>query len=288
MDTNPEVEVTEQSPEDDLLASLQTETEEVETDQSEETAETEQVEEEATPELEEVEYEGEKVKVPPKVAEALKKADSFQSDYTRKTQELASIRKIVEDKSQFLEAQEMLYQHAFTEAAEVQALQGQLKQYDSLDWNALIAEDAQKAFQLQVSRNTLQSQLQEKQGRLSQVAQAAQQARAQHLRQQMELGQQEMQRRVGKLTDQQRQDLIATAREYGMEERHLMDPVVIHALADAAKWRSVQKSKPQAMRKVQEAPKAVRPSAPQPRGENQEAAKRLKATGRPEHLMKFL
>ena len=216
---------------------------------------------EAAPTDEEVEFDGERFKLPPKVAEVVKKADSLQADYTRKTQEVAETKRIVEDKKQYLEAQELILQHAFTDAAEVQSIQAQLQQFDALDWKTLVAEDAQKALQLNLARQQLQSKLTEKQQRLQQIVQQAQAAKAQHTRQQMELGMAEVQRRIGKVDDKVRQTLLGAAREYGMAESHLMDPVVIHALSDAAKWRALQQSKPQVTKKVQQAKAAPQPSA---------------------------
>ena len=240
---------------------------------------------EAEDDSEEVAY-GEKLyKLPKELAEVVKKADSLQADYTRKTQDVADTRRIVEDKRQYLEAQELILQHAFSDAAEVQSIQTQLQQFDALDWNSLVAEDAQKALQLNLARQQLHQRLTEKQHRLQQVVKQAQEAKAQHLRTQAELGMAEVQRRIGKIDDKTRETLISAARQYGMQESHLMDPVVVHALSDAAKWRALQSGKPAAVKKAQQARPAAQPAArstapsiDQARWNEQRSA--LKKTGR--------
>jgi hypothetical protein len=53
-------------------------------------------------------------------------------------------------------------------------------------------------------------------------------------------------------------------------------------------WRQLQAQKPQAMKKVAEAPRSIKPQAPAPKRENQSAAERLKKTGRASELINFL
>lgn len=292
MDTNPEQEVTELTPEDDLLSALSGDESEVEDDQSEETAEDE-ADGEVAEELEEVEFEGVAAKVPPKIAEVIKKAESLQKDYTQKTQEVAETRKAVEDKSQYLQARETILQHAFKEAAEVESINAQLQQFDSLDWNALFNEDGQRAMQLSFARQQLQNKLAQSQGKLNQVIAKAQQAQAQHLQKQLEVGRAELQRRLGKASDAELQATMKQGLELGFSESEMKtstDPRLMHALYKAAKWDEMQKAKPQAMKKIAEAPKAVKPSAPQPKQskDNRAAMDRLRKTGRAEALINFL
>jgi hypothetical protein len=292
MDTNPEQEVTEQTPEDDLLSALSGDESEVDEDQSEETAEDE-ADGEVAEELEEVEFEGVAAKVPPKIAEVLKKAESLQKDYTQKTQEVAETRKAVEDKSQYLQARETILQHAFKEAAEVESINAQLQQFDSLDWNALFNEDGQRAMQLSFARQQLQNKLAQSQGKLNQVIAKAQQAQAEHLQKQTEIGRAELQRRLGKASEADLQATWKQGLDLGFSEKEMKgstDPRLMHALYKAAKWDAMQQAKPQAMKKIAEAPKAVKPSAPQPKQskDNRAAMDRLRKTGRAEALINFL
>ena len=292
MDTNPEQEVTEQTPEDDLLSALSGDESEVDEDQTEETAEDE-ADGEVAEELEEIEYEGVAAKVPPKIAEVIKKAESLQKDYTQKTQEVAEQRRVVEDRQHYVATKELILQSAFKEAAEVESLSAQLQQFDALDWNALFNEDGQRAMQLSFARQQLQNKLAQSQGKLNQVVAKAQQAQAEHQAKQTELGRAEVQRRLGKASEAELQATWKQGLDLGFSEKEMKDstdPRLMHALYKAAKWDAMQQAAPKAMKKVAEAPKAVKPSAPQPKQskENRAAIDRLRKTGRAEALINFL
>ena len=107
------------------------------------------------------------------------------------------------------------------------------------------------------------------------------------------MGRGELTKRVGKLSEQDRTATWKQGLEMGYTEQELStvaDPRLMHALYKAAKWDALQAAKPQAMKKVAEAPKAITPKAPTPARQhrNLEAAKRLKQSGRPEDLVNFL
>lgn len=259
--TNPTPEVSTPSPEDRLMAMYseedkreaddvgepeEVEAEEVQADEPEaeaESVEATEAEPEQSDEGEEVEFDGASFKLPPKIAEVVKKAESLQADYTRKTQEVAEQRKAVEDKSQYIEAREHILQHAFVEAAEVQSLQAQIQQFDALDWNALFAEDSNRAIQLNFARQQLQTKLGQAQGKLNETIAKAQQAKAQHLQKQQELGKAELQRRIGKASEQELQATWKQGLGLGYSEKELQDstdPRLMHALFKAAKFDQLQ------------------------------------------------
>jgi hypothetical protein len=62
----------------------------------------------------------------------------------------------------------------------------------------------------------------------------------------------------------------------------------ISLLHQANKWQELQVAKPKELKKVAEAPKVIKPAAPQPKKPNQSALDRLKKTGRAENLISFL
>ena len=294
MDTNPNPEVT---PEQDLLNALDDTqegevVEEAQTDAEQPTDEApaeDSEQEQPAADEEEVELDGEKLKLPKKVAEAVMR----QQDYTRKTQEVAQQRRTVEDRAQYLDAREQILQSTYQEAAELQATAKQLEQYAALDWNALIAEDPQQAMRLSMARQELQSKLTEKQRAVQTLVSNAETARVQHLAKQQELGRVELQRRVGALSDTDRKRTYEQGVALGYTDQELStiaDPRIMHALFKAAQWDALQAAKPQAMKKVAQAPAAVKPSAPTPvrQRQNQAALDRLKTTGRPENLVSFL
>ncbi len=292
MDTNPNTEVTP----DDLMSALgepEEAPQEVEQDSPAEEATGETSDEDSHAEqptedgLEEVELDGEMLKLPKKVADAVLR----HKDYTQKTQEAADIRRRAEDRGQYLEAREHLIQATFNEAAELQAIAKQLEQYAGLDWNTLIAENPDQAMRLSMARQELKDKHAEKQAHVQRLIANAEAARTQHHQKQMELGRAELARRIGSITEADRQRTVKQGLSLGYSEQELAtiaDPRIMHALYKAAKWDALQEAKPKALQKVAQAPTAVKPAAPQRRTTNQAAAERLKQTGNPRDLMKFL
>ncbi len=195
------------------------------------------------------------------LAEIVAKRDSFQADYTRKTQEVAEQRKAVQDRAQYLEVREQLMQSAFKEAAEVESLQSQLTEFDSLNWNDLIATDPQKALQLNLARQQLQTRLGQKQAALQEITARNQQAAELHKRRQMEMGQAELSRRIGKLDDPTRAQLMEAAKELQFTDAEMMSPAALHALHLASKYLALQKSKPLTEKRVAQAKPMQAPAA---------------------------
>lgn len=283
MDTNPEVEVTPEAKLEAFFAKQEAAPEpiEEEAEQAEdsedvaEKAEAEAVEDQAPetePDLDDVELEGETFKVPKKVKEAVLR----QADYTQKTQEVAERRKVVEDREQYLQARETLLNEAFSEAAELQAIQTQLAQFDAVDWNTLVTEDAQQALRLNFARQQLQTQLAQKQQKVQEVVAKSKTAHEAHLAKQMELGRAELSRRVGKLTDPDRKATWEQGLSLGFSDKELQsipDPRLMHALYKAAKWDALQAGKPALQKRIAEA-KPMQAPAARSSGTTIEAAKR--------------
>jgi hypothetical protein len=186
---------------------------------------------------EEVEFEGKAYKVPKELKGALLR----QSDYTQKTQEVANLRRQVEDKTQFLEAREQLMAAAYQDAADFRALQMQAQQYESLDWAALYNADPGQALKLRDQRDKLTRDIAEKEKSLQAKVQQQQQLRQMHLQKQMEIGKAELARRVGNLTDSDRQATIQQAKALGFSEEEIgsvTDARWMHALVELARFKS--------------------------------------------------
>jgi hypothetical protein len=114
---------------------------EVEVD-SESELETEQVQPEDDDE--EIEHEGERYKVP----KALKPLLMFQQDYTRKTQEVAEVRKAVEaEQAAVKHEREFISQHLDT-VTQLKGIEAQLAQYSQIDWQKEIDTDPVHAMKL--------------------------------------------------------------------------------------------------------------------------------------------
>jgi len=93
---------------------------------------------------EEVEHEGQKYRLP----KALKPLLMMQSDYTRKTQEVAETRRALEERQQQFQQQAQAVQENIRDYARLTALDEQLAQYQQVNWQALEAEDPIRAGQL--------------------------------------------------------------------------------------------------------------------------------------------
>lgn len=128
------------------------------------------------PEEVEIDYEGKQYRVPPELKDALLR----HLDYTKKTQEVAQTRQEIEqaraafEQERTLAAQSYQRQQANLQAyANLSALEGQIKQYESVDWSNFSDQDpveAQKAF-------FKYNQLREQRGQLANyVTQAEQQS----------------------------------------------------------------------------------------------------------------
>lgn len=133
----------------------------------------EQPQEPAAIDLEEIDYEGEKYKVPTK----LKNGFLMQSDYTRKTQEIADRGRALESREAAIKQEQESHRAHVQEIGRVLAINDQLAEFDKIDWAALNQSDpfrAQQLFQermlLKDRRDGLISQLQAKEHERSQKA----------------------------------------------------------------------------------------------------------------------
>ena len=256
-------------------------TEEVAEDQSEESPEEQD-------DGEEVEFEGKAYKVPKEIKEALLR----QADYTQKTQAVAEQRKAVEEKAQLLNQREQLMGVAFEKAVELREVQNRLSQFENIDWQSLADSDPAQATKLNLAYQQLQRQAQQKYTELTQTQAQQEQLNAQQLQQTLAEAQKELRTRLPDFTPEVAEKIKSTAREYGLTDQELasvIDPRHVHILHDAMKWRALQANKPQALKKVAEAPKAIPPKATQPKPRTNKAAEeRLRKHGRPEDLAAFL
>lgn len=256
-------------------------TEEVAEDQSEESPEEQE-------DGEEIEFEGKAYKVPKEIKEALLR----QADYTQKTQAVAEQRKAVEEKAQLLNQREQLMGVAFEKAVELREVQNRLSQFEQIDWQSLADSDPAQATKLNLAYQQLQRQAQQKYTELTQTQAQQEQLNAQQRQQMLVEAQKELRTRLPDFTPEVAEKIKSTAREYGLTDQELasvIDPRHVHILHDAMKWRALQANKPQALKKVAEAPKAIPPKATQPKPRTNKAAEeRLRKHGRPEDLAAFL
>lgn len=299
MDTNPAMEVAETSADestvDERLARIfdapEPEEEAPEEDKPEATEEDAQEPEaeakEADEDTEEVEFDGEKYALPKKLKEAFLR----QQDYTVKTQEAAAVRKAAEDKAQFLEAREQLMAAVHEETAELRSLQKQHEQYEALNWEQLYNADPGQALRLRDQRDDIARKIEATKVALNTKAQTSEQMRSMHLAKQIELGRAELIRRVGAITDTDRQGVAQQAAAMGFTEEELgriTDPRLMHALVELTRLKAKAQAGQQIAQKKVAAAKPIKPvarTAPQTQRDSSMALARekLRKTGRGEY-----
>lgn len=266
--------------EDEELSAEAQETEEPADEQPEESSEPDD-------DLVDAEYEGKAYKVPKELKEALLR----QADYTRKTQEVAEVKKAVEQRAQLVQAQEAAISQNFEKAAELKQLQAQLSQFDQVDWQALSDSDPVQAQKLLIARQQLERSLGAKAQEFQQAQAQYQQLTAMQRQQLLQEQSVAVKERLPDFSPKVAERIREAVKGYGYSDEELSnvtDARLVHVLHDAMKWRELQANKPAAMKKVAEAPRTVRPAASTPKPRNQAAFDRLKSRGRVEDLAALL
>jgi hypothetical protein len=229
---------------------------------------------------------------PPELAEGVKKmADDLKADYTRKTQSIAEMRRQTEETAKATQQQAELIAVSATKVVELREVQRQIEQIEAIDFNALADQDPQQAIRLQAAHTRLIQQREGKQREVFETQQQAQALTAQERQRALAQAAEHLKKAVPDFTPSMAQAIRENTKAYGFTDAELenvTDHRLVLALKDAMAWRQLQAKKPEAMKKVAEAPKVIKPQAPAPRRENQSAAERLKKTGRASELINFL
>lgn len=131
-------------------------TEEESTDEEGQDTDEQEGEEEAEEDdgLEETEYEGKQYKLPKELKEALLR----QSDYTKKTTEVAELRRQAETQARQSQEAIQLVTQFQREYSQLTSIDAQLEELKGIDWNQAIEIDSQAAMKLQFKYNQLLQQ----------------------------------------------------------------------------------------------------------------------------------
>ena len=159
---------------------------------NDEAQDTDPVEAPEVDDSEEIDHEGEKYKLPKKLAEEWKNGRLRQQDYTVKTQDLAKQRTEFEAAQQEFVARQQFQQQHIQAVAKVMAIDERLEQFSKLDWNALTDADPVQALKLDRQMRELQQQraqqvdgLQQSQAKLTFEQQQATARRQQEAREEL-------------------------------------------------------------------------------------------------------
>lgn len=166
-----------EQPEDEILESDPEETTEDDFDTDEPESEEDETEE-AEDESEEVDFEGKKYKLPKELKDALLR----QSDYTKKTQEVAEQRKSIETQKQQAEVAIQAVTQFQKEFTELSMVNNDLDRFAGFDWNAAINESPVDAMKLQMKYQELVQQKQDLTGRINNIQQEVEQRRSVELK----------------------------------------------------------------------------------------------------------
>lgn len=237
---------------------------------------------EQEPEEFEYEFNGEKY-VLPKALKPLTEAQMRHQDYTRKTQEIAEHRRILEENAKMLAAAQAFQQAAHKEFQELAVIDGKLGQFQSLDWARLWEDNPVEAGKLRI----LKDELKESRDRLASQLTAKQQefanAQQQHQREVIARGSEILRQRIKGWSKELAQNVRANAAQYGFTEAELatvMDPRMVELMHDAYQFRSMDKAKLEAKRVAPGAQRTIRPGQPAASQQNSARTEAAKAAFR--------
>ncbi len=200
-----------------------------------------------------------------KLPAAVEKAVLRQRDYTQKTMQLAELQKQAHDRLQYAEAREQLSAAVLDDVTQLRSIESQLKQYQDADWPALYEANPGQALRFQQVMRDLEKQITQKQQEINAKVQHVQQATQKHNQFQWEAAEKGARQMIGEISSADNAAMLRTVESLGITPKEFKerfaDPRIIAAVHKAAKWDSLQSSKPQAVKTANQAPPVVKPGA---------------------------
>lgn len=207
--------------------------------------------------LETVDLEGKQFQVPKEIKDAVLR----QSDYTKKTQEISTIRKTLDAQSRMLQEQSALQRELQDEYATARALEQQYQAYQKLDWSTM---DTENMIRNRMAMDQLRDAMGQVDGSIQGKTDAFRQKQLQTMREVVEQGQQILSSTIPGWNDELRNNLKKHSANYGFTEEELssfFDPRQIQVLHKAYLWDQLQASKPKIQNRVNQAPPIPKPGA---------------------------
>lgn len=243
---------------DGKFQSVQVQNEEVEEPAQAEAQETEPQGQEPAPQQSEeveVEIEGEKYIVPKKIS------DRFiqHADYTRKTQDLAELRRATSAEREAFAQERAFEQSVMQERQQLALVEMQLQQFQNADWQRMDTEQLLRTRaqldQLKEAKGVLEGSIKSKRGQFDQHIQKV-------TEEALQAGRKFVEQRIKGWGEEQQRALF----EYGMQEGYLKeelskitDPRIVVSLWKAQQWDNLQRANPGVMKKAASAAPVVRP-----------------------------
>lgn len=205
----------------------------------------------------EVEIEGEKYLVPKKIS------DRFiqHADYTRKTQDVAEMRRALSAEREVTTLNKAFDQAVAPEQQRMILLDAQIEQYKRLDWQGMDTEQLLKARagldQLKDMRAEIDTSIKAKRGEFDQKISG-------HVQEAMQAGEKYIEQHIKDFNEKSKKQLF----DYGVSEGYtrtemdkLVDPRIVVSLWKAQQWDALLASKPGTMLRASQAAPVVRPGA---------------------------
>lgn len=215
-------------------------------------------------------------------------------DYTRKTQQLAEERRALQAQMQAAQQQLQMQSAVANLVAEAKAVEGQLAQYKDIDWNALVDADPVQAMKLDRQYRELQAYYQGKVNDINQTSQQVQSQQAQMKQEMLVREHQAMLQSIPDWADKTKFDsdvadirgFLANTGFNADEIGSLVDHRHVIVARKAMLYDKLMAGKPAVTKKVAEAPKPVKSTAPQTTKSKEAYTKtrqELRKTGRTEY-----
>jgi hypothetical protein len=194
---------------------------------------------------------------------ALKDQFAHKQDYTRKTQQAATLSKAAEDRMQFAEAKEQVLTAIMQDYAGLQEKQARLAQLNGLDLGALYNADPGQVFSIQQQIRTLEREVADGQRTLQGKAQHIESSLKQHREKQWTLAVEGVKQALGTVSQQDDTAMLKQVQELGFSTEELKgrfaDPRFLMAVFKAAKWDQLQSGKSSAIKSAASAPPVLKP-----------------------------
>ena len=263
----------------------------VETEESEDSQEETEEVEDAT---EEIVWNGETKAV---TKTELKQLAQQGFDYTQKTQQLAEERRIIALERQTLQAQSQIQEKALDIVGEVKAIDRQLANYKNVDWSALAETDPVEYLKHNHAYRELKETREAKVQEFQQVQSYGQQAQAQYAQQLLANESQKLQAKIPEFRNPEKAQEIKGKMLGYLEQRGfnqaeidtIVDSRFVEVIYDALRYKGLADTKPAVKKRIEAAPKALKPgSAQNVSTATSEVKKRLKQTGKEEYAVRLI
>lgn len=213
----------------------------------------------ADAELVEVEFSGKQYKLPPELKDAL----MAQSDYTRKTQEVAERQRLVDLQALQMQHEAQFQQHVQQEFNALAQLEYEISRYKNIDWTNLDTDTY-------IRTKSVLDQLKEQKGEVEKQIDGKRQQYAQGVQQLMgqarEKGNEYLSKFIPKWGAETQKELASYGQNEGysdIEIGSLTDARMVKTLWKAMQWDRLQSQKASTTKRANQAPPVAKPGASQ-------------------------